>query len=62
MNSLICKIKSLRHTAYLKYYHSLPLKKNKILFWANNFRFYGDSPKYIAEYLNKNYPGKYDLV
>lgn len=62
MNILIQKIKSLRHTAYLKYYHSLPLKKNKILFWANNFRFYGDSPKYIAEYLNKNYPGKYDLI
>ena len=62
MKNLIFKIKSLRHAVCLKYYHTLPLQANKLLFWSNSFHSYGDSPKYIAEYLNQNFPGKYDLV
>lgn len=45
---------SLRMTPFI------PIKKNKILFFAG-MRGYTCSPKYIAEYLNTNYPGKYEL-
>ena len=47
---------------YLHWYHHLPIQNNKVLCWANNFHAYGDSPKYIAEYLLHNYPEKYDIV
>lgn len=60
--SMIHKIKHLRHEMYLHWYHHLPIQNNKILCWANSFHAYGDSPKYIAEYLLHNYPGKYDVV
>ena len=60
--SMIHKIKHLRHEMYLHWYHHLPIQNNKVLCWANNFHAYGDSPKYIAEYLLHNYPGKYDVV
>ena len=30
--------------------------------WANSFKQYGCSPKYITEYLLDNYPNKYDIV
>lgn len=60
--NMIQKIKHLRHKAYLHFYHLLPIQTNKILFWANNFHSYGDSPKYISEYLLRNYPEKYELV
>ncbi|MBR4863347.1 MAG: CDP-glycerol glycerophosphotransferase family protein [Oscillospiraceae bacterium] len=40
----------------------MPLKKNKILFWADNFKSFGCSPKYIATRLARECPGKYDLV
>ena len=60
--SLILKIKSLRHKAYLAYCRSLPLQNNKILMWADNFKSFGCSPKYMAMYLAENFPGKYDLV
>ena len=32
------------------------------MLWANSFHAYGDSPKYIAEYLLKNKPGQYDII
>lgn len=38
----------------------IPVKKNKILFYAGA-RGYICSPKYVAEYLNDHYPGKYEL-
>ena len=59
---LIDNIKKLRHKAYIRYYSLLPIKKNKIIMWANSFKQYGCSPKYITEYLLKTYPGKYDIV
>ena len=55
-------IKTIRLKVYLLYYHILPVKENKILFWANSFKAYGDSPKYIAEYLIKNFKKKYEIV
>lgn len=59
---LIENIKKLRHNAYIEYYRCLPVQKNKIIFWANSFKQYGCSPKYITEYILKNYPNKFDLV
>lgn len=60
--TLIKSIKAIRHKAYIKYYSLLPIKKNKIIMWANSFKQYGCSPKYITEYLLENYPDKYDIV
>lgn len=54
--NIIQKIKHLRHKTYLCIYHHFPIQNNKILIWANNFHAYGDSPKYIGEYLLRNYP------
>ena len=59
---LILQIKSLRHKAYQAYCRAKPLQKNKILLWSDNFKSFGCSPKYIALYLAKQFPGKYDLV
>lgn len=60
--SLILKIKSLRHKAYLAYCRKKSIQKNKIILWSDNFKSFGCSPKYIALYLAENFPGKYDLV
>lgn len=59
---LINSIKKFRHEAYIEFYRHMPLQKNKIIFWSNNFRQYGCSPKYITEYILKNYPKQFDLV
>ncbi len=59
---MIAKIKELRHKAYIGFYRRLPIKKNKIIAWNSLFKGFGDSPKYIIEYLCKNFPGKYDIV
>lgn len=59
---LINKIKKLRHDVLIWYYRHLPIQKNKIILWANSFKQYGCSPKYITEYILKNYPEKFDLV
>lgn len=60
--SIISYIKKLRIDLYIAYYRLLSLKKNKIILWANSFKQYGCSPKYIAEYLLRNHPGKFELV
>ena len=47
----------------LKVFFLVPLKKNRILFNAYHGRHgYNDSPKYICDYINKMYPGKYELI
>lgn len=56
------KIKSFRHDAYIWYYRHLPLQKNKVILWADSFKHFGCSPKYIAKYLLKNYPDQFDIV
>lgn len=58
----IAKLKKMRLRAYIGIYRCLPIKRNKIILWADNFKHYGCSPKYITEYILKQYPGKYDLV
>lgn len=60
--SFIQNIKALRHKAYLAYCRKLPIQKNKIILWSDNFKTFGCSPKYIALYLAEHYPEKYDIV
>ena len=61
-NNLLQKIKALRHLVWLGVWRRMPLKKNKIILWADNFKSFGCSPKYIATWLARECPGKYDLV
>ena len=61
MNALLA-LKKLRHRAYIAYCRKLPIQKNKIIMWANSFKQYGCSPKYITEYICANMPNKYDIV
>lgn len=60
--NLICKIKEFRLQSYEAMYRCLPIKRNKIVMWANSFKHYGCSPKYLTEYIVKNRPGEYDIV
>lgn len=60
--TLISKIKSLRHRAYLAYCHTLPIQQNKIILWSDNFKTFGCSPKYIALDLAENCDGLLDIV
>lgn len=59
---MLKKIKELRHKLYLKKFRSMPIINNQILFFSNNTKNYGCSPKYITEYILKNCPKKYILV
>ena len=59
---IINYIKKIRHKVYIEYFCHLPIQNNKIILWANSFKQYGCSPKYITEYILKKYPGKFDLV
>lgn len=59
---IINKIKTIRHDVLREMFRCMPLQENKIILWANGFKQYGCSPKYITEYLLKNYPNKFDLV
>ena len=60
--TFILKLKQLRLNVKIAFYRLFPLCENKIILWANNFRQYGCSPKYITEYLLEKYPNKYDIV
>lgn len=60
--NFIQRIKALRHEAYLAYCRTMPIQKNKIILWSDNFKSFGCSPKYIALHLAENFPGKYDIV
>jgi len=62
MVPFVCNIKALRHKAYIRLYSNMPLQKNKIIMWANSFKQFGCSPKYITEYLLEKYPNKFDIV
>lgn len=47
----------------IKFMNILPIKKNKIFMFSYYGGQYGDSPKYITEYILKNYPKeKFDIV
>lgn len=59
---LIHKLKSLRHRVYSVWCCRLPIQKNKVLLWSDDFKSFGCSPKYIALYLAEHFPGKFDVV
>lgn len=59
---LIDKLKRLRHKIYIWRFCHSSIQKNKIIMWADSFKHFGCSPKYIALYLLKHYPGRFDLV
>lgn len=60
--NIIADIKKFRHEVYIwKFCHS-PIQKNKIIMWADSFKHFGCSPKYIALCLLKKYAGIFDIV
>lgn len=55
IGSNICNI--LLHLFYI-----FPIKKNRILFISYFGRKYSCNPRYISEYLEKNYPEKFEII
>ena len=47
---------------YRHKYKNEPIQKNLIMFETFRGASYADSPKYIYEYLAKNFPGQYEFV
>lgn len=47
---------------YFKFFLRMPIKENWVLCESFFGKSYSDSPKYIYEYLSKNYPGKYRFI
>ncbi|MBH1941546.1 bifunctional glycosyltransferase family 2 protein/CDP-glycerol:glycerophosphate glycerophosphotransferase [Mobilitalea sibirica] len=47
---------------YLKHFIKMPMKENWVICESFFGKSYSDSPKYIYEYLCKNYPGKYRFI
>ncbi|WP_077214398.1 CDP-glycerol glycerophosphotransferase family protein [Bacillus dakarensis] len=63
MNSIITNLKKTSAIAIIYFFHCFPIKRNKIFFFSYYGSQYGDSPKYISEYILKNYPkDKFDVV
>ncbi|MBQ4600624.1 MAG: CDP-glycerol glycerophosphotransferase family protein [Oscillospiraceae bacterium] len=58
--AFIQRIKALRHELWLLFWRKMPLKKNKVILWSDNFKTFGCSPKYIALELAKS--GQWDVV
>lgn len=56
------KVKRIRYRIIIGAYSFLPLEKNKLIMWSDSFKHYSCNPKYIAEYLLKNFKGKFDIV
>jgi len=47
---------------YNKIFSKLPVKENWVFFESFFGKGYSDSPKYVFEYLGKNYPGKFRYI
>lgn len=58
----ISKIKNFITVSIIRIFNCLPIRNNKIFLYSYYGSQYGCSPKYISEYLVKNYPDKYDVV
>lgn len=54
--------KALGKSLYIHLFMKRPTKDNWIIFESFLGKNYSDSPKYIYEYLAKNYPGKYKFI
>lgn len=59
---LVTEIKALRHKVWQGWWRRMPIQKNKVILWSDNFKSFGCSPKYIALHLAQHYPGKFDVV
>lgn len=59
---LITRIKALRHKLYQGFWRRMPIQKNKVIAWSDDYKSFGCSPKYAICYLAKHFPGKFDLV
>lgn len=55
-------IKALRHKLYIAYFRTMPIQKNKIVFFSNLAQSYSCNPKYLSEYLLQEHPEKYEIV
>lgn len=53
-------LKTVRCLIHILYF--IPIRKNRILFTSYLGEAYSCNPKYISEYLQKNHPGKYEIV
>jgi CDP-glycerol glycerophosphotransferase len=62
MDELIRLIKKTTMRVMLYPMRLLPIKKNRVVLFNNLSNTYSCNPKYIAEYLRKEYNGKFDLV
>nr|MCR5692124.1 CDP-glycerol glycerophosphotransferase family protein [Eubacterium sp.] len=60
--SLIAHPKKIKRYLYRKVFLKRPIKKNRVMLECFFGRNYSDSPKYIFEYLAKNYGDKYEFV
>ena len=58
----ILKIKDFIIASIIRVFNCLPIRNNKIFLYSYYGSQYGCSPKYISEYIVKNYPDKYDVV
>ena len=57
------KLKNKIQNLIVDFFNIFPIKKNKIFIFSYYGNQYGDSPKYISEYLVENYPkDKFDIV
>lgn len=62
MDNTISKVKDIITSIIIRIFNCFPIKNNKIFLYSYYGSQYGCSPKYISEYLVKNYPDKYDVV
>lgn len=54
--TVLCK------SCYVHLFYKKPVKQNYVMFESFLGRSYSDSPKYVYEYLQKNYPGQYKCI
>lgn len=63
MSKVLVNIKNIIARTIINMFNCLPIKKNKIFLFSYYGSQYGCNPKYISEYIIKNYPNdKFDLV
>lgn len=63
MSKVLVNIKNIIARTIINMFNCLPIKKNKIFLFSYYGSQYGCNPKYISEYIVKNYPSdKFDVV
>lgn len=62
LKSMLKKKNELNKYLYRHKYLNEPIEENWVMFETFMGKSYADSPKYIYEYLAKNYPGKYKFI